>query len=335
MRARISDIAAAAGVSTTTVSRYLNGSYNYMSAETRKRIEHIIEDCNYTPSYAARALKTRRSRTVGIILQTFRYQVAAQTLTGISEVCIQNGYRTVICNTEDDPEREREALQTCLNQEVEGIILVPTLNDSAYYRQIAESRDIPIVLCTRRIPDWPGSAVYVRHDEMIREMLKHLYDQGFEKVQFFTDVPNFHKKWMADVFADTAQKYFNMSPSESVVFLGREALQFGASLDSFWGQYPDERKAVMAVNTHMLFLLLKELSSRHVKIPEELGVCGYDAVGWSELVPPGISAMRQPMKLLGRTAAEELFRCLQNSSKGEKKISLSGLNFYRASTILK
>ena len=94
-RVTISDIAKAAKVSKTTVSRYLNGNYGYMSAETRLKIEQIIKHYNYVPNSVARTLKSKKSGMIGVIVNTLRYQVGAQTVTGINDICSKNGYGTI------------------------------------------------------------------------------------------------------------------------------------------------------------------------------------------------------------------------------------------------
>ena len=333
MKVTISDIAKSVGVSTTTVSRYLNGNYEYMSYETRKKIEQAIKEYNYVPSNVARTLKSKRSKTVGIIVNTLRYQVAAQTLMGINDVCIEHGYGTVIYSTDDDPEKEQRAIQMCLNQQIDGVVIIPSQTEAKPYLDIAKT-GIPVVLCTRSLEDWPYSSVYVKHDEMIRNMLRHLKEEGFEKVHFLLDVPTFHKRWMGAVFAQEAKTLFDMEQEDSIVFVGREDPKIQAVLDAFRSKYPNEKKAVMAVNTHTLFLLLKEIERQEIQVPTELGVCGYDSIGWSELVHPGISAMQQPMRQMGMTAGKELMRCIQEKSNGNTKHGLSGINYYRASTKL-
>ncbi len=330
----ISDIAKAAKVSKTTVSRYLNGNYGYMSAETRLNIEQIIRQYDYVPNSVARTLKSKRSGMIGIIVNTLRYQVGAQTVTGINDICARNGYGTIVHCSNDDPVAEQTAIQLCLNQQVEGLVIIPSENSILRYQEICE-RGVPVVLCTRKLADWPYGSVYVRHDEMIRNMLRHLKEQGFEKVRFLLDVRNFHKKWMGDVFSQTAEELFGMTDAESVVLVGRENPMVCEALEAFLHQYPGQRKAVMAVNTHTLFLTLQELERRKIEIPRELGVCGYDAVGWSELVSPGISAMRQPMDRMGIVAAEKMMESLREHRPTQGCTALEGSLFFRNSTNLK
>lgn len=330
----ISDIARAVGVSKTTVSRYLNGNYGYMSDATRARIAEVIAQYGYVPSSVARTLKSKRSHLVGVIVNSLRYQIGAQTVTQINEVCMSRGYGTVVWCTDDDPDRESEAIQSCLNQQVDGIIIIPCTEDVGRYAAICAG-GVPTVLCTRPIPRWPYGSVNVRHDALIRTLLSHLSEQGFEKARFLVDVDNFHKVSMATAFSDGAARLFGMSPEESVVYVGMDEGGVNAALKCFLGEYPGQKKAVVAVNTHTLFLTLRYLEQHGISVPDGAGVCGYDALGWSELVSPGITSIHQPMDEMGRVAGEKLLACLRDGSLGSGRTELDGTVTFRASTLLR
>ena len=231
-KATISDVAKEVGVSMTTISRYLNGNFEYMSAETKQRIEEVIAELNYVPNSVARTLKSKKSNLIGVIVNTLRYQVGAQTVTGINDVCARAGYSTLVCCSVDDPKKEARMIQLCLNQQVDGLVIIPCNDSPAPYLELCQ-RGIPVVLCTRRIKDWPYSCVYVQHDELIINMLLHLKEEGFEKVRFLQDVDNFHKKWMGEVFAKWAEKLFGMTKEESVVLVGREVPMVPEALEQF------------------------------------------------------------------------------------------------------
>lgn len=333
-RVTISDIAKEVGVSKTTISRYLNGNYGYMSDKTRQRIEQVIREKDYVPNSVARTLRSKKSKLIGVVVNFLHYQVGAQTVTEINNVCNKYGYGTVVCCSNDDPDKELEALQLCQNQQVDGLIIIPSLETVDRYVELCQ-RGIPVEMCTRQLVDWPYGCVYVKHEEMIGRMLCHLKEQGFEKVRFLQDVDNFHKVRMGTAFAQKARELFAMEPEESVVLVGRRAPKVPQALDQLLLEWPGQRKAVMAVNTHTLFLTLKELEQRGCRIPEDLGVCGYDAQGWAELVPPGISTIRQPMDQMGILAAEELMASLQEKRMTQEHIALGGDLFFRASTLLK
>lgn len=330
----ISTIAKEAGVSKTTISRYINGNYGYMSEATRAEIARIIAKYNYIPSGVARTLKSKKSMMIGIVVNTMRYNVAAKTVTGMQEVCERNGYGTLVCCSNDDPAMEDAAIQMCLNQQVDGLIIIPCRETAEKYLELYNS-GLPVVLCTRKMDTWPYGCVYVKHDLLIQKMLEHLLQQGFEKVRFLLDVDTFHKRWMGASFSECAEQYFGMSPQESVVLVGRDESRVHAALDDFLAAYPGKRKAVMAVNTHTLFLTLDYLMSRGVVFPNDIGVCGYDALGWSKLVEPGVSAIKQPMYDMGLAAGEQIMACLHDRPEGRQAAALMGEIFFRDSTCLR
>ena len=86
-RVTISDIAKEVGVSKTTISRYLNGNYGYMSDKTRQRIEQVIREKDYVPNSVARTLRSKKSKLIGVVVNFLHYQVGAQTVTEINNVC--------------------------------------------------------------------------------------------------------------------------------------------------------------------------------------------------------------------------------------------------------
>lgn len=329
----ISEIAKETGVSKTTISRYLNGHYEYMSETTRKTIEAVISANRYVPNNAARSLKSKKSRLIGVVVNTLGYQVGAQTVTGIMNVCARNGYRTVLCHSDNDPEQEKQAIRHCIEQQVEGFVIIPSTDSVKLYLEICEE-GIPVVLCSRVLEDWPYGAAYVGQQDLIEQMLAHLKEQGFEKVRFFCDVLDFNKKRRADIFARYAKREFSMKEKECIVLAGKEETEVAAAVADFIKAYPRHKKAIFAINTHVLFLVLKEFKRLNMAIPETMGVCGYDAIGWSELVTPGISSIHQPMYETGSAAARQLIECLQNNEMSSGKIELQGTLCFRDSTRL-
>lgn len=137
-------------------------------------------------------------------------------------------------------------------------------------------------------------------------MMLHLKEQGFERVQLFQDEDTFHKRCMGQVFARSAVKLFGMNENEAVAMVGRTETRVPEAIDALLHGEPERKKAVFAINTHTLFLVLRELEHRKVRIPDDLGVCGYDALGWSELVYPGISSIYQLMRQMGIQAGEKI-----------------------------
>ena len=330
----IQDIATDVGVSKTTISRYLNGNFSNMSRATRDRIDASITRLNYTPNNAARTLKAKKSHVIAVIANTLRYQMGAQTVSSILELCNQDGYTTALYCSDDMPEKEDAAIRSCISQQVEGAIIIPCRNDPVPYEQLMNA-GIPVVLSSRRLVNWQGTNIYVNHEDLIGSMMKHLFTQGFEKVRLLMDFESFHKIWMRQIFEKNAQGYFNMQPEECASIVGRDPERVDAAVLHFLSEYDGKKKALFAMNTNTLQFTLEALKKHNIVVPDEIGVCGYDALGWSELVPAGISAIRQPMMRTGRIAAEKLLGILEGGRDRHEKIALDGEIFYRNSTCLR
>lgn len=109
----------------------------------------------------------------------------------------------------------------------------------------------------------------------------------------------------------TAAFMFGMNETETIAMVGRTETRVPEAIGALLHGEPERKKTVFAINTHTLFLVLRELEHRKVRIPDDLGVCGYDALGWSELVYPGISSIYQPMRQMGVQAGEKIIEALQ------------------------
>ena len=124
----IHDISARAGVSITTVSRFLNGNYSNMSEKTRKRLEHIVQELDYHPNSLARGLKSQSSGIIGCVIADMGNPFSALLLKGIQTVCRSNGYKLMTLDADNDSLLEKEAYKILLDTPVEGIICNTTGN---------------------------------------------------------------------------------------------------------------------------------------------------------------------------------------------------------------
>src|SRR5690606_33048402 len=131
----IAEVAEHAKVSKSTVSQYLNKRYEYMSENTRKRIEASIEELNYHPNVIARSLKQKSTFTVGVIVANILHSFSTQILRTIENNFNGQGFHTIICNADDEPEKERNYIEMLLAKQVDGLIIFPTGGNLDLYEQ--------------------------------------------------------------------------------------------------------------------------------------------------------------------------------------------------------
>lgn len=162
----ITDIAKAAGVSKTTISRYLNGRFDLMSPETRRRIESVIDVSGYQPSTIARSLKNKRSLLLGIVVSDQSSPFSTAVLLGVGDALRNTEYVPVFVNCDDDPAKERYQISFLLSRGVDGLIVNTTSYENPFLVNL-EARGVPIVLCDRYIKGHTFDIVTTDHASTI------------------------------------------------------------------------------------------------------------------------------------------------------------------------
>ena len=164
----IKDIARAAGVSITTVSRGLNG-YSDVSEKTRKKILRIAKELNYSPNTLARSLVMNKSKTFGLLVSGLNQSSAKDNITfdmlaGINKFVGECGYDIVLLSTTSTKQREKTYTQLCRERRVDGVIIQGIRTDDPYLKEVVES-DIPCVLID--IPLTSSTVGYVTTDNIL------------------------------------------------------------------------------------------------------------------------------------------------------------------------
>ena len=182
IRMTIQDIADAVGVSKTTVSRYLNGRYNYMSEETRRRIERVIRETEFRPNKAAGSLKTARTDLIGLVIPDASSMMTPHLISSICDECTANRRKTIVVSTHNDEDKERRLVKELIAHQVDGIITA-TGGNLALYRQIDES-GIPVVQTDYLQGNSPLDVVLVDHYKGCERAANYLIDHGFRRIVF-------------------------------------------------------------------------------------------------------------------------------------------------------
>ena len=151
-RITIKDVAERSGVSVSTVSQYLNGRYNYMGEDTRNRIKEAVVELGYRPNFMARNLKNRSTKTIGVIVSNILHHFAVYMTRKIEDYCDHDGYNLIICNADDDSEKEEKYINNLIEKQVDGLIIMPTTGNDDLYKKLAGQK-FPVVFIDRFMED--------------------------------------------------------------------------------------------------------------------------------------------------------------------------------------
>lgn len=341
----ITDIAQAAGVSKTTVSRYLNGKYSMMSPETRSRIEKVIRMANYHPNSIAQSLRGRRSMQIGVVVSDISSPFCATMVRGIGHTLLDAGYVPLFVDSKDIPELEERLIQTLLSRKVDGLIV----NTSSFVNPNLiriTCEGVPVVLCDRYVSDYRFPFVGNAHRKPISQLISHLKEEGFSKIGFFTQEwkNNSTRFIRRDAYTKALKELYPGDDGEALTFtldltdMDHTVKCIEALLKSCSN---GETPAIMAVNSATTMHLLGAFRTMGLNVPCDIGICGPDDWGWDEqyamspLNYPGITTFTVKPSQIGSIAAQMLLTLLEDPSTEKRDILLPSEIVVRESTQLR
>ncbi len=341
----ISDIAIAAGVSKTTVSRYLNGKYSLMSKETCNRIKAVIEMSNYQPSDVARSLKSHRSQLIGVVLADIETPFSSAIIYGICSVLDQEGFIPLFVNCNNDPQNEKEYLTSLVARGVEGLVVNTTSYENPYLIELA-CRRLPIVLCDRYVKDYNFDIVTTNSSQPIDDMLTHLKDQGFTRPILFTQdiAVSSTRKRRHDAFLHGMRKTYGVDDPEQYVRhinISDKPATARMLQELVSTATVSNMPAAMGVNTITTVHLLSTMKDLGLQAPTDIGICGPDDWGWGQkldwtsLLDPGITTFTIPSTQIGKDTARIILEKIKYPNREKEHIIYESELEIRPSTRLK
>ncbi len=327
----IRDVAIAAGVSTATVSRVLNDDPR-VSPALAARVRKSARDLSYTPSRAARTLRTRRSQVWALVLSDIRNPFFTEVIRGIEEVAYGAGYSLTLANSDENPARERSNLQLAAAEQVSGIILVPTRTtgaDLAFLRQSA----IPVVSLDRRVDGGGVDCVLTDHIRGSQLAVDHLVENGYQRIACIAGPAD------TTSGADRMAGYRAALATHGVAGDPQLARHSDFTEDGGYREtlalldLPIRPDAVFVGNNVMTVGSLRAIADAGLQVPRDVAVVGFDEMSWSRLLNPPLTTVAQPSYDLGCEAARLLLSRLAGYRGTARNVVLPPALHIRASSV--
>lgn len=310
-------MASAAGVSTATVSRVLNGART-VDAELAQRVNAAVRELGYKPSGVARSLRRARTTVLCLIISDIRNPFFTDVVRGIEDHASAAGYSLVLCNADEDVDKEAAYLDLVVAERMAGVIISPSSTRTRLAPLL--ERGIPAVAIDRRVHD-PVDAVVVESTQASRGATAHLLEAGYRRVACVTgpaDVTTAVERlegWRA------AHEDAGVPVDESLVRRadymeggGQAAARELLALD-------DPPDAFFVANSLMAVGVLTALEEAGRSVPDTGLVC-FDDPSWARLMHPALTAVGQPTYELGRRAAELLAARIDGSAQPPRHVML-------------
>lgn len=301
----ISEVAARAGVSVTTVSHALSGN-RPVSEATVQRVRSAMNDLGYVPSHAAQSLASGSTKTIGLLVPDITNAFFAGLARGVEDAADRHGFSLILGNTDFDPRRERRYLDVIRGRAIDGLIYAAGAPPSVG-RISSLSTDFPLALADEEIDGVQAITVVSDHEKGGRLVGEHLSTLNHQTVLVISGPAGLIS---SSKRLDGFQSAFSGEMTDVAEGDFREESGYRIVAE----RLSDDRfpyTAVFALNDMMAIGATRALREQGRSIPGDVSVVGYDDVPIAGAVTPRLTTVSQPVHQIGSTAAIQLLEALQ------------------------
>ena len=307
----IKDIARAANVSYSTVSRALQNS-PLVGRKTTEKIQRIAQQSHYRVSAVARSLVTSKTRTIGVVVTSVSDPFAAEVVTGIEEIAESQHYSVFLANCNADPVREARVVDSFAERRVDGIIVMASRVGALYMPHLLRLK-IPIVLLNNFRQNEFVYSVGIDNLSASHDATTYLISLGHRRIAYIGDHTGFQSD--TDRFGGYRQALLQagipfqpelVAHGDGKPAGGEEAMRQILAL-------PKRPTAVFCYNDMSALGALRAARLQKVRVPEDLSLIGFDDLFLASYACPPLTTVRQPMAHMGRLATEILLKLLSGA----------------------
>lgn len=310
MKVKIKDIANVCGVSAGTVDRALNNRLG-ISEETKKKILKVAEEMNYQPDYTARGLVMGKTNTIGVVLFDLYNQSFAQLLNAIEVKARKLGYFVYITLSDKNQKDEIDCIEHLVNRKVDGIILL-TVNKGEQFESYLSTLTIPIITILNFVSDkW--EFIGVRERQAMMEATDYIVRQNHYQKFIYISPP---LTYLGQTNIYTQEERLtgfleglknNKITTKPHIVKNRDYIN---ELEEII--FDTDEKAAIICSTDLYALEVMDfLKKQEVRIPEDVGVMGFDDIEMLKYVSPRLTTVKYPINDLGRKAIESIINKIE------------------------
>lgn len=313
--ASIKDIARIAGVSHSTVSRALQNS-PLVNPATLEEIQKIARDVGYRASAVARGLVTRKTRTIGMVVTTIADPFVSDVVSGIELAANDNGYSVFLADSNADPTREKNVVQSFAERRVDGIV-VTSSRVGALYTPMLSKMMVPIVLINNQHPGEFVHSVMIENLRASREAVNHLIGLGHRRIAYVGDQYGHQSDTERFAGYREALEQAALPFLPELVIHGDGKPEGGIAAMNKLLSRPIPPTAVFCYNDMTALGVLRSIHGRGLCVPEDISLVGFDDLFFASYTQPQLTTVRQPRREMGRMAMESLLHLMSGERSAE------------------
>ncbi|MFD0867947.1 LacI family DNA-binding transcriptional regulator [Paenibacillus residui] len=308
----IKDVAKHAGVSVATVSRVLNNS-GYVGQDTRIKVEKAIKELNYKPNEVARSLFKKQSSAIGLIVPDITNPFFPELARAVEDTAIQLGYNVILCNSDEDENKEQNYLDVLQQQYVKGIIVS---SNTMTAKQI-EQLNIPVVSIDRVISKGLPTIV-VENKKGAMMATRFLQSKGCRRIGHIkgtSGVVNAEERCEGYKEIVGGEPWFK----ETYITEGQYDMQSSIQATLELLQRHPDIDGIFAANDIMAIGAIKAAYQLGRKVPQDIAIIGFDGISLSKATTPELTTIQQPIYEMGEKATKMLASLMERQQTVEQE----------------
>ncbi|HEX2480705.1 MAG TPA: LacI family DNA-binding transcriptional regulator [Methylomirabilota bacterium] len=314
-RVTIRDVARFARVSHQTVSRFINGE-NHIAPLTRARVEQAITKLRFHPSYIARSLVSRQTKTVGLVMGDVASPFFPDVARGAEDVLAAAGYSLILSSSRRDPERELRNVRHLLERSTDGLILGAPQCPPDELAELARRAGVPMVFLNREAKGPHVAAVWIDWPGATTEVVTYLAGLGHRRIALVVPSRSDARVGNREDWYRPALVRAGLGPERALILRDAMSLEGGHRAGQRLLALEPRPTAAICHNDVMAIGLLQACAERGVRVPRDLSIVGWDDVPYASLVTPPLTTVRVPRYELGQAAARRLLDLMAGRPAG-------------------
>ena len=319
MAATIKDIRAETGLGLATISKYLNGGN--VRTENRQKIEEAIKKLDYHPNETARSLVTKRTRTIGFVVNNIASSFSGVLLQHASAYLHDRGYGMMICDSDLNEKQEAESIRFCSEKQVDGILIIPVSKDSSAFAA-AEKADIPVVLLDREIESDGFDCVTIDNMNAAERATDYLISHGHKKIAVIhSEEYTGNERFKG--FLAAMEKAKIKVPKQYMYSEKTHSTELGYNSMKKLIRLKDRPTAILTSNYEVSLGVIMAMNEEGIKCPEDISLIGFDELILPMVMRPKLTLVAQPMEDIASEGARILLQRIEEGKKlPPQKVSL-------------
>lgn len=301
------DVAAKAGVTIGTVSHVINKTAP-ISDETTERVLAAIKELGYKPNSIARALRTKKSYVIGFLLPDVTNDFYSPVLSSFIDSAHQDGYTVLVVSYQYSSKREEIEMERLADKNVDGILLFNGCDDLALLRRM-RAEDMPIVIADRRVDELDLPTVEFDNVETVSKVIGMMCKRGYRRIGFLSESTRLrnlndryegYKKGLMENGLSVNPEFIYISEHMEMNNLEKGYSYIKRILENTEKEnLPD---SIFATTDLLAIGAVRAFKEAGFRIPEEIGVVGFDNISFTDFIEPKLTTVEQDKKLMGRIA---------------------------------